>query len=269
MQNIVEKLTDSQKSLLVSIAFHLLLLLLFLWIGVGVDLPVAEFAEVSFISNSRGSAAMAQPVPAPSQPPQTVAQVQPTQPKVAPSQQVQVPKSEPVNLPKRRMLEDEASVPINREAGKITPGMETGQLPVSRDSQSEPLPRTEYPDQDSQAGAAPSRGDEGQTTAPPTDIGAIGGDQPFIIEGDASKRAILQQYIPQYPQGLQKEAVVKIRFAVLPDGTVRNMIPVKKGDPVLEEITMKSLARWRFNPLPPGAEQKNIEGIITFRYELK
>ena len=97
----------------------------------------------------------------------------------------------------------------------------------------------------------------------------MGTQAPYTITGDAANRTVLNQKIPQYPPGLQKEAVVRIRFTVLPDGRLGQMIPVQKGDPQLEEITLKALRQWRFNPLSPTAEQKNVTGIITFRYELQ
>ena len=77
------------------------------------------------------------------------------------------------------------------------------------------------------------------------------------------------QVLPEYPPGLQREAVVKIRFWVLPDGRVGTMIPVRKGDPKLEEITMKAIRQWRFNAIPASEEQRNVEGVITFVYKLQ
>ncbi len=75
--------------------------------------------------------------------------------------------------------------------------------------------------------------------------------------------------LPQYPPGVQREAVVKIRFWVLPDGRISRMIPVIKGDPQLEAVTMQAMSRWRFNPLPSTAEQNTVQGVITFVYKLK
>ena len=94
-------------------------------------------------------------------------------------------------------------------------------------------------------------------------------DLPFKIEGEASQRSILHKVIPQYPQGLQSEAVVKVQFSVLADGTVGKMVPVIKGNATLENITLDALRQWRFNPLPANTPQREVEGIITFRYILR
>ena len=268
MNKFMETFSDFRKTLLLSLAIHLLLLLMFLIISVGMDFSPADFAEVSFVSSARGSL--------PRTPVRTRAEIVPPKPRPqreqAPSSQTTQPKAEPVNLPKRRMLEDEEPQLTQRQTGKLTPTQDQTRIVPSEDvyesrqvgrdiegtrvSEPTPIPSGE------QAGGEPE--------APPTkDIGVAGSKQPYTIEGDAARRTILNQVLPQYPPGYQKEAVVKIRFTVLPDGSVGPMIPVQKGDPELEEITMRVLRQWRFNPLPPGVEQKSVQGVITFRYQLQ
>jgi TonB family protein len=83
------------------------------------------------------------------------------------------------------------------------------------------------------------------------------------------QRQVIEQYLPQYPPGLEKETSLKLKFMVLPDGTVDQVLPVKKGDPVLEEVTIKAFKKWKFEPLSPSAEQKTQEGRITFVFKLK
>jgi len=96
------------------------------------------------------------------------------------------------------------------------------------------------------------------------------GDEPFIIEGEIKGREIVFNPLPEYPEGLNKNAEIKIRFVVLPDGTVSSsgMIPVRKEDAMLEELTMKTLKLWRFSPLPEG-DTREQTGIITFIYKVK
>ncbi len=267
MERFSDTFSDIRKTLALSAGIHLLLLLLFLGIGVGINFSTQEFAEIGFVASSRG----ARPQPVHQQTNVVTPQPKPKQPEAAPAQTTQ-PKAEPVNLPKRRMLEDEKPQIINRETGKLAPTED--QTKIS------PADQVYDARQSGRDIAATRQGEQVATTsaevdaqakesAPSEDVAPPGTNQPYTIEGDAAKRTIVSQKIPRYPPGLQREAVVKIRFTVLPDGHVGAMLPIQKGDPTLDEITMKALRQWRFNPLPPGAEQKNVQGIITFRYELQ
>jgi periplasmic protein TonB len=98
----------------------------------------------------------------------------------------------------------------------------------------------------------------------------IGTDLIFTIEGELKTRDIILKPLPDYPEGLNKTAVITIRFSVLPDGSVSSsdMIPVRKENAVLEELTMNTLKRWRFSPLPDG-DKRTQTGIITFIYKIK
>lgn len=93
-------------------------------------------------------------------------------------------------------------------------------------------------------------------------------DLPFTISGEVSKRSILWKELPQYPKGLQKEATLRFRFSVSPDGSVHNIIPLQKGDPRLEKITIEALYKWKFTPLSPPSQDIQ-EGVITFIYKLE
>lgn len=80
---------------------------------------------------------------------------------------------------------------------------------------------------------------------------------------------IINQVIPAYPEDLQREALIKFRFTVQPDGRLTNIIPMRKGDATLERITIEALSKWRFNALPVNVEKRMVQGVITFRYELR
>jgi len=267
MERFSDMFSDIRKTLVLSAGIHLLLLLLFLGIGVGIDFSPQEFAEIGFVASSHG----ARPRPVRKQTNVVTPQPKPKQPQAAPTKTRQ-PKAEPVNLPKRRMLEDEKPQVINRETGKLVPTEDQTKIsPADQVYDARQIGRDIAATREGERvtdNVAETVG-EAKETAPSEDVGTPGINQPFTIEGDAAKRTIMNQKIPRYPSGLQREAVVKIRFTVLPDGHVGSMLPVQKGDPTLDEITMKALRQWRFNPLPPGAEQKNVQGIITFRYELQ
>ncbi len=83
--------------------------------------------------------------------------------------------------------------------------------------------------------------------------------------GGGGNRAVLYKILPKYPKGVKTDAVIKIKFKVTKDGYVTDMIPLQKGDPLLEDAAMKALKRWRFNPLK---EDKDMYGIITFTFKV-
>ncbi len=88
----------------------------------------------------------------------------------------------------------------------------------------------------------------------------------YYLEGEIKQRSILNEVIPDYPEGLDRNATVAIEFNVYPNGRVGDLIIVKKDEPILEELSLNSLSQWRFNPIPQNVVQK---GKITFIYRIK
>lgn len=91
-------------------------------------------------------------------------------------------------------------------------------------------------------------------------------NSPYILEGDISSRIILSKIIPSYPAGAQKSVSVKIRLEVNSDGTVGDIIIIKKAGPPFDDSAMQALKKWRFNALSRDVIQT---GTITIIYELK
>ncbi|MDP8201139.1 MAG: energy transducer TonB [Candidatus Tenebribacter burtonii] len=89
---------------------------------------------------------------------------------------------------------------------------------------------------------------------------------PYILEGEITNRRILNKVIHSYPEGVQQNAKVKIKFDVLPDGTVTNIIIIQKAEPRLEFNSLNAISQWKFNSISQDIVQK---GVITFIYELK
>ena len=83
--------------------------------------------------------------------------------------------------------------------------------------------------------------------------------------GGGGNRVVLQKKLPRYPQGVNTGAQIRIRFTVSQDGTVTSMIPLQKGDPMLERAALDALRQWRFNRLK---DNKDMYGIITFTFRL-
>ncbi len=83
------------------------------------------------------------------------------------------------------------------------------------------------------------------------------------------KRAIYSYVLPEYPNGVEKEANIVLKFIIQPDGTVANIIPIIKADSRLEIAAINALKNWRFEPLPQQLPQLKQEAIIVFPYRLQ
>ncbi len=92
---------------------------------------------------------------------------------------------------------------------------------------------------------------------------------PFSITGALSKRKILKKVLPAYPAGYEERTDVQVRLTVGPAGAVKKLLLMKTGGAVFDNTTLAALREWQWEPLPPGVEQLDQEGIITFYYELK
>ena len=88
----------------------------------------------------------------------------------------------------------------------------------------------------------------------------------FEIRGPVSKRRQVV-YKPSLPKTAPAEGEIELKFWVLPDGTVGRIVPVKRGDPFLEEEAIRYLKKWKFNPLDKA--QGEEWGIIPIRFVLK
>jgi protein TonB len=84
--------------------------------------------------------------------------------------------------------------------------------------------------------------------------------------GGKGTRKIYSYVLPAYPPGVNKEINIKLRFSILPDGTVGTIIPLTKADTKLEDAAINSLRQWRFE-----AAQSNLEqvAVIVFPYRLR
>ena len=93
-----------------------------------------------------------------------------------------------------------------------------------------------------------------------------GVEAPYILEGDISRRTVLNKVLPTYPAGVQKSVSVKIRLEVNPDGSVGNMIITKKAGSPFDNSALSALKQWKFNAISRDVKQV---GTITFMYELR
>ena len=87
--------------------------------------------------------------------------------------------------------------------------------------------------------------------------------------GGRGKRRIYSYFLPPYPEGVSKEIDLRLRFTILPDGTVSKIIPLIKADARLESSAINSLRQWRFEPIPSNMKQSEQTVVITFPYRLQ
>ncbi len=240
----------------ISILIHALVLLLLLAWHVSTKIELPEFVEVQFISGESRSVA-----------PPTQAQPRPQEESQA--EVVPAPVRKEIRLPKRRMSETEPPELQVRSAAKKAPARK--RIPTAPVRRDQTLQKPEFVPESGglrENLPLPEISAERQTidTKESAKRGFV---QAFEIEGKAAERIILEKVLPEYPEGYAREGTVKIRFTILPNGRVGEVIPILKTDAVLEQNAMAVLAKWRFNPLPREAPQDTVVGIITFRYKLK
>jgi len=241
----------------ISLAVHFLLLALFLIVNFRAAQEVPEYSEMDFVSVPTVARA-ATDRPPPVSPPASEAQ--------PPAKADEAPEN--LALPKMRHLPEEEPRLTERRVEKIAPTEKPfgGQVQSAERDETYPVAQTAGREE------KPVPRPEKLTVGESPHVGT-GGDEararPYSIEGAASARQVITEVLPEYPPGLNREAVIRIRFTVLPNGTVGEMVPLLKGDTTLEDITLRAFRRWRFNPLPPDAPQVSQSGVITFRYILK
>lgn len=79
----------------------------------------------------------------------------------------------------------------------------------------------------------------------------------------SKNRVVLNKVLPPSPSNLDRTVKIPMSFTVLPDGTVGEVIPLSKGDPSLEAISIKTLKKWKFNPIE---DETIMKGEITFTF---
>ncbi|MHB9014187.1 MAG: energy transducer TonB, partial [Ignavibacteriaceae bacterium] len=87
--------------------------------------------------------------------------------------------------------------------------------------------------------------------------------------GGKGQRKIYSYNIPAYPEGVNKEIDIRLKFTILPDGTVGTIIPLIKADTRLENSAINSLRQWRFESLDQSQKQVPQVAVIVFPYRLR
>lgn len=90
-----------------------------------------------------------------------------------------------------------------------------------------------------------------------------------MLWGDGGTRKKLSGGLPEYPEGVNVEAQIKIDATVSPDGSVKSLKPAQKGNTRLEDAAMKEVRLWRFEPLKRSSPQRDQHCVITFNFRLQ
>ena len=234
---------------------------------VSLDAELPEFVEVSW-----GTMTQEEPAQPQQQPQVTRAEREP----VIAERQETPATQRPVELPERRALQqddeiirlperdrvdvaqrmaDDREEPFDeirdrreRDAGSILGERDRFQLPAPDDASGE-SPVT--------SGSSPAQRD--------TDS-----DISYALEweGDITRKKVSGE-IPEYPAGVNVEAVIRLRATVFPDGTIKSVHPVQRGNPRLEDAAQSSVRYWRFEPLSRTQPQVEQDCYITFHFTLQ
>ncbi|MBI5208172.1 MAG: energy transducer TonB, partial [Candidatus Firestonebacteria bacterium] len=86
------------------------------------------------------------------------------------------------------------------------------------------------------------------------------------LGGTIGNRQVLHE--PKSPEiELDKDIEIEVKFFVLPNGRVREVIPVIKGDTHLESIAIQYMKSWIFVPLPKNVEQVEQWGKLKIKFK--
>jgi outer membrane biosynthesis protein TonB len=220
----------------ISLLVHLLLLLLFLLVNFTIEYPPKEYVELSFgVSGELGSSgaigSQINEVEELSKPEEKNETVD----KSMETKEVELPKAK--NTSEENIIKPADEVKEKSEAAK-TETKEDTKADVTTEGQGNRA--------------------EGE--------GSFGYD---IDWGGKGIRKIYSFTIPSYPEGVYKEIDIKLKFSILPDGTVGTIIPQTKADTKLENAAINSLRQWRFEPLSPNQKQSEQTAVIVFPYRLQ
>ena len=220
----------------ISLIVHVIVILLFLLINLSFDYTPSEYVELSFgISDKSGSSG------AKGNKISIIKEI--PKPSEKEESKEKNPKVKEVDLPAAINTEDENVItPANndKEVAKEKTELSTETVTTSK------------------------------TTVEDGNNSEVEGKFGFDIDwGGKGTRKIYSFILPQYPEGVRKEANIKLQFTILPDGTVGTIIPKMKADTRLENAAINSLRQWRFEALSSNQKQVEQTAVIVFPYRLQ
>jgi TonB family protein len=257
---------ETVRGWVLSLVVHLLLLLILFLIDIPSIVQSSEFVEISWGTALDEKAS----------PPAPAAEVV-SQPEPKSARMVERQKSaQPVVLPERRLPDPTDDVLRIPRAEKQETFERTPQ-PVDRSASARLGERSDRPGREIGEGekTQPGTGREIPQESPSgTGVGGHGSgvDQgvSFSIQWlEGGTRRKVAGDLPQYPEGVNVEAQIKIQAVVRPDGSVKAVQPLQKGHTKLEDAAMKELRFWRFEPLRSAQLQVEQPCVVTFLFRLE
>jgi outer membrane biosynthesis protein TonB len=219
-----------------SLLIHIILLGLFLLIKITLDYQPKEYVELTFgTSGEIGSSGA------------IGTQIKKIE---------EVSKPQPKNQTQNKSLEvKEVDLPKAKNTSE-----ENDVKPADKDKEVAAVNKSKTEENQNSEVTSEGQGNKAEGT------GSFGYD---IDWGGKGKRQIYSYIIPEYPEGVQKEIDIRLKFSILPDGTVGNILPLTKADTKLENAAINSLRQWRFEPLAPGQKRLEQTAVIVFPYRLQ
>jgi outer membrane biosynthesis protein TonB len=219
-----------------SIIFHIIVLGLFLIINLSFDYLPKEYVELSFgISGEQGSSGAIGD------------QLNKTEEMAKPEKETvtenKVKEVKEVELPKAKNTETENVV-----------------VPANKDKEVKKETKKENTKQETSNTSNTGQGNLAKGE------GSFGFD---IQWGGSGTRKIYSYSLPAYPEGVNKEIDIKLKFTIKPDGTVGSIFLLSKADTRLENAAINSLWQWRFEPLSSSQRQTDQTAVIVFPYRLQ
>jgi len=220
----------------ISLLFHLLLILLFIIIRFTIDYPPKEYVELSFgISGDIGTSG-------------NIGE------QITEVEEISKPeeKNETADLSKE-VKEVELPKAVNTSEENII-------MPADKEKEKAAEIKTETTEDTESDLTAEGKGNKSEGE----------GSYGFDIEwGGQGMRRIYDHPLPEYPVGVHKEINIRLKFTILPDGTVGSIIPLTKADARLENAAINSLRQWRFEPLSQNQKKVEQTVVIVFPFRLQ
>jgi protein TonB len=221
-----------------SLFIHLLIFILLLLLKFTLDYPPREYVELSFGNFNQPGSSGAEGT--------QIKQVEEKEEKVQAEKNETVDKNnevKEVELPKAKNTENENVV-----------------KPADKQKEQSTNDKTKTEEKSDSKETSVSQGNKGAGE------GSFGFD---IDWGGQGTRRIYSYILPDYPEGVNKEIDIRLKFSIRPDGTVGTILPLTKADTRLENAAINSLRQWRFESLSPGQKQMEQAAVIVFPYRLR
>jgi TonB family protein len=250
-----------------TVSIHIVLCIFLFLVHVSLDRELPEFVEVSW-----GAVAQREPAR-----PAQVRQVTRTQREPVIAQRTETAASQrPVVLPERRLPTQQEEIIRLPEVDKVDVASR-----ISDDNRPVPDPAREQRDREAGSilgererfvlpGPDDARGDSPVAVGTSPDARASDRDISYALEwvGDITRRKVGGD-LPEYPSGANVEAVIRLRATVFPDGNIKSVRPVQRGNPRMEDAALSSVRYWKFEPLARNQPQVEQDCFITFHFTLQ